>query len=241
MEVETIAQNKLAIQLERCGIPPASVASLIGRHTLVSYPKGGLLFLQGSPADVVFAIFSGMVKIYCPCADGSRILVEVAGPGDLVGYADFLDPQSERAQIFEAQALTSCRVALLTRNHLTKILKQLEPDVLLRVFELMNSYWSTVSHRYAVFLSMSLRERLQIVLNELGARFGVKEARGLLLTSELNQQEISEMIGGSRPMVSKLLSEMIERGTLAQEGRRYVLLAKTGAKVTSQSLQPAAY
>jgi hypothetical protein len=113
--------------------------------------------------------------------------------------------------------------------------------VLLRVFELLNSYWSTVSYRYALFLGMSLRKRLQIVLDELGARFGVKDARGLLLTSELSQQEISEMIGGSRPMVSKLLAEMIERGTLAQVGRRYVLLAKTGAKMPDRPLQPVAH
>src|SRR5260370_1930441 len=124
MEVETIAQNKLAIELEGCGIPPASVASLIGRHTLVSYPKGGLLFLQGSPADVVFAIFSGVVKIYCPCADGSRILVEVAGPGHLVAYADFLVPQNERAEILDVQALPTCPLDALLPLHLQCNLNQ---------------------------------------------------------------------------------------------------------------------
>jgi Mn-dependent DtxR family transcriptional regulator len=36
------------------------------------------------------------------------------------------------------------------------------------------------------------------------------------------------MIGSSRPMVSKLLTEMTERGILIREGRRHILL--TAAK-----------
>ncbi len=33
------------------------------------------------------------------------------------------------------------------------------------------------------------------------------------------------MIGSSRPMVSKLLTEMTDRGMLIREGRRHILLA----------------
>ena len=95
-------------------------------------------------------------------------------------------------------------------------------------------------HRYAVYLSMSLRERLQLVLADLGARFGVQDARGVLLTPELAQEELAEMIGSSRPMVSKLLSEMAERSMIACQGRRYILLRGSGLEVPAQRLLCAA-
>jgi DNA-binding IclR family transcriptional regulator len=61
---------------------------------------------------------------------------------------------------------------------------------------------------------------------------------------ELAQEELAEIIGSSRPMVSKLLTEMTERGILIREGRRHILLttSKAGNAAPSQreaSLHPA--
>jgi CRP/FNR family transcriptional regulator, cyclic AMP receptor protein len=232
-------QTRLLELLEQWGLPKEAIAGLVGRHTLVRYPKRSPLFLQGSPADVAFAVFNGLVKVYCPGADGSRILVHLAGPGDLIGYADFLDGNRQRSQVFEAHALTSCSVALFTRQHVLKLLRGLDPSVLLKLLESLNGFWSASVHRYAVFLSMSLRERLQLVLADLGSRFGVNDARGVLLTPELAQEELAEMIGSSRPMVSKLLSEMAERSMIACQGRRYILLRGCGLDTAPQWLLPA--
>jgi hypothetical protein len=63
-----------------------------------------------------------------------------------------------------------------------------------------------------------------MVLTELAERFGVPDSRGTLLMPELAQEELAEIIGSSRPMVSKLLTEMTERGILIREGRRHILL-----------------
>ncbi len=231
-------QTRLLELLEQWGLPKEAIAGLVGRHTLVRYPKRSPLFLQGSPADVAFAVFNGLVKVYCPGADGNRILVHLAGPGDLIGYADFIDGNRQRSQMFEAHALTSCSVALFTRQHVLKMLKGLDQGVLLRLLESLNGFWSSLVHRYAVFLSMSLRERLQLTLADLGARFGVNDARGVLLTPELAQEELAEMIGSSRPMVSKLLSEMAERSLIACQGRRYILLRGAGLDAAPQWLLP---
>lgn len=236
----TPGQSRLLDLLEQWGLPADAIAGLVGRHTLVRYPRRSPLFLQGSPADVVFGVFNGLVKVYCPGADGNRILVHLAGPGDLIGYADFLDPNGQRSQMFEAHALTSCSVALFTRQHVLKTLRGLDQSVLLKLLESLNGFWSASVHRYAVFLSMSLRERLQMVLADLGARFGVNDARGVLLTPELAQEELAEMIGSSRPMVSKLLSEMVERSMVACQGRRYILVRGSGLDLPPQWLLPTA-
>jgi len=72
----------------------------------------------------------------------------------------------------------------------------------------------------------------------------VPDSRGTLLMPELAQEELAEIIGSSRPMVSKLLTEMTEKGILIREGRRHILLttAKPGNPAPSQreaSLHPA--
>ncbi len=207
------------------GLPRAAASALLERHMLVRYPKGAELFSMGSPADVVFAVLTGLVKVHSSRAGSDPVLVELAGPGDLVGYADFADAGGGRSQLFAATALSNCTIALFTRHQIAEVLKSLEVESLLRITEAINSMWSSVVYRYATFLGMSLRKRLEIVLDELAERFGVPDSRGTLLLPELAQEELAEMIGSSRPMVSKLLTEMTERGMLIREGRRHILVA----------------
>ena len=224
-QVSTQAQDRLLTKLSSMGLPRAAASALFERHMLVRYPKGSELFTKGSPADVVFAVLTGLVKVHSKQAGSDPVLIELAGPGDLLGYADFADADGSRSQLFEATALTNTSIALFTRHQVSEVLKGLEADALLKMAEAINSMWSSVVYRYATFLGMSLRKRLEVVLGELAERFGVPDSRGTLLLPELAQEELAEMIGSSRPMVSKLLTEMTEHGMLIREGRRHILIA----------------
>jgi CRP/FNR family transcriptional regulator, cyclic AMP receptor protein len=224
-QITAQAQEKLMARLLSLGMPRQAASTLLERHMLLRYPKGAELFTKGSPADVVFAVISGVVKVVSVRPGSDRVLVELAGTGDLVGYADFADARGERSQLFGAQALTNSCVALFTRHHIAEVLKGLDADTLIKIASALNTMWSSVTYRYASFLGMSLRKRLEFVLNELAERFGVPDARGTLLLPELAQEELAEMIGSSRPMVSKLLTEMTARGTLIRSGRRHILLS----------------
>ena len=224
-QVSTQAHDRLLTKLSSMGLPRAAAAALFERHMLVRYPKGSELFTKGSPADVVFAVLTGLVKVHSKQAGSDPVLIELAGPGDLLGYADFADAEGGRSQLFEATALTNTSIALFTRHQVSEVLKGLEADALLKMAEAINSMWSSVVYRYATFLGMSLRKRLEVVLGELAERFGVPDSRGTLLLPELAQEELAEMIGSSRPMVSKLLTEMTEHGMLIREGRRHILIA----------------
>jgi len=68
----------------------------------------------------------------------------------------------------------------------------------------------------------------------------VTDARGILITPELEQEGLAEMIGGSRPMVSKLLMEMKRAGVIARVGKHYIVASKSGeARRTSGHAQAA--
>jgi CRP-like cAMP-binding protein len=234
----TQGQDRLTARLEQYGLPRAAIEVLLSHHTLVRYPKGASLFGKGSPADVVFAVMSGMIKIFCS-AGPERILIDLAGPGDLAGYADFSEIGGVRSQIFEAEALTATCVALFTRDHILRVLRGLESGSLLAVTESINSLWASVVYRCAGFLAMPLRARLESVLTDLAGRFGANDARGVMLTPELGQESLAEMIGGSRPMVSRLLMEMTEEGLIARDGRRYILLRAKWPRLEDAGTSPA--
>jgi CRP-like cAMP-binding protein len=217
-----VGRHRLIQRLAGAGLSLEASEAILARQTLVRYPKGAQLFAPGSAADMLFVVLAGVVKLYCGARD-RKVLITLAGPGDVIGYADFTDPRGGRAQLFEAVSLSSVSIALVTREHLLRVLRELDPAVLLALGERINSRWASALNRWVGFLAMSLRERLTNVLAELAERFGVPDSRGLLLPQGLFQEDIAEMIGGSRPMVSKLLLDLARQGLVIRCGRRYAV------------------
>jgi CRP-like cAMP-binding protein len=218
-------RSRLAWRVRQAGVPSEIIDELINDNIVARYTRRFRLFLQGAPADVLMIIINGVVKVHCAQPDGRRFLVELAGPGDIIGYVDRLDLKGRHCQAFEAQALTNCAVALVSRQRILKLLADSDHAALISLFERLNTFWGSVVHRYASLMTLSYRERLEAMLSEVAARFGVKETRGTLLTLELGHDDWAEMIGSSRPMVSRLIAEMVQNRILAREGKHYILLS----------------
>ena len=90
----------------------------------------------------------------------------------------------------------------------------------------LNTFWSENLRFFTTLLNLPFWDRLTIVLSDLAKRAGVRDAEGIILIPEIFHEDLAEMIGCSRPMVSRLIAEMIESGLLARRGKQYVLLKK---------------
>ncbi len=64
----------------------------------------------------------------------------------------------------------------------------------------------------------------ETVLRDLARKFGVKDSRGILLIPELGHVDFAEMIGSSRPMVSRLIAEMVANQRLMYDGKHYIVI-----------------
>ncbi len=204
-------------------LPTSLADELSRRHTSVRYVGGSTLILQGSPADVVLWIISGVVKIYCLVRDGNRVLVKLAGPGDFLGYPALVVPEGGALQSFEAQALTKCTVAMFSRDTIIRMIEKLDQPTLIRLTDHFNQSWSLIAHRLVTFLGSSFRQRLELTFKDLASRFGVEDERGFLLTLKLSHMDLAEMIGSSRPMATVLIGEMVADGSLYRQGHQYLV------------------
>lgn len=225
VQVSSDAKERLQQQLVRCNLTSELVEELVDQAMVVSYPAGAIIFLQGTSADLLFWLVRGMVKIYCPQVDGTRVLARLGGPGDLMGQADFINGNGRRRQLFEVRAATKCEVALVTRDHMSRVLQKLDKPDLMRLMEALNSTWASATFWYITLLGLSFRQRLEMVLTDLAGRFGVREKRGIMVTPELSQLDLAEMIGSSRPMISRLVKEMQDSGELLRSNKQCIIAA----------------
>jgi len=215
---------KLRGNFGRWRVPNTIIDDLVDHRSAVSYPRGAMVFLEGSPGDLFGCVLAGYVKVYCNTANGARVLARLSGPGDIIGYADAEDCKGRRSKIFETQALTKCSVALFTRERAVRLLRSLEPDQAIELYQTLNSFWSLTLHWWTSFLGLPFQQRLEVVFTDLARRVGVHDNRGTLIIPELSQADLAEMIASSRPLVSRLLNEMEERGLVQRRGKQYLLL-----------------
>jgi CRP-like cAMP-binding protein len=224
MNKEIVEGNRVISRFKHCGLPEDLLFELVNDNLLVRYSRDARLFVQGKPADMLMLVVSGAVKIYCPNVSNRTFMIGLAGPGHAIGYADFVDPKGRWCEAFEAQALTNCSLALVSRQRIERELGRLAPGVLVELLQNANGFWTSMMYRCAALMTMTYRERLEFVISEVAENFGVRDARGILLTIELGHNEWAELIASSRSLVSKLISEMVDEGILEHEGKHYTLL-----------------
>jgi CRP-like cAMP-binding protein len=218
------AFRTLRNNLSGLNLPSDTVDELIEGQIAVSFEKGAMLFCEGNTDGMMACILTGYVSIYCPVGDGNRTLVRLAGPGEIIGYPDYLDQNGRHARMFEAQVATKCTVSLFSRDQILRMLSNLPADQLVSMLTALNTFWSENLRFFASLLNLPLVDRLKLVLGDLGKRAAVTDSEGTILIPELGHEHLAEMIGCSRPMVSRMIAELVDAGLLARRGKQYVLL-----------------
>jgi CRP/FNR family cyclic AMP-dependent transcriptional regulator len=216
----------LRTSLSSLNLPLDLVDELIERHIAVVFEKGALAFCEGNTDGMIACILNGYVKVYCPVGDGNRTLVRLAGPGEIIGYPDYVDEKGRNARLFEVQVASKCTLALFSRDHVVRLLAGLPPDNLVSILAALNTFWSENLRFFTTLLNLPFWDRLRIVLSDLAKRAGVRDSQGIILIPEVFHEDLAEMIGCSRPMVSRLIAQMIDSGLLARRAKQYVLLNK---------------
>jgi len=185
-----------------------------------------MIFLQGAPTGILYWVSSGLVDLVCPEPDGGQIQTSLLGPGDIFGFVEFSDSKGNPVQAFQSRARTEVQLGLITRERVCKVLSRIDPPLLVHLLGEITAVWGSFTHYCAQFLGMNYSERFETVLEDLGLKFGVREARGTLLIPEFGHADFAEMIGCSRPLVSRLIAEMIANHRLAYDSKHYIVLDK---------------
>jgi CRP-like cAMP-binding protein len=206
--------QKLKNRLTSRGVPESIIDELFEQPTIISYSRGSFIFLQGSPTDLLYWVSSGLVDIFCPGTDGEQICTTVLGPGDCFGFVENADHKGRPAQAFQARARTNARIGLVIRAQVYKVLARQDPVLLTQILQEVIAAWSKLTIRHAQFLGNNYAARLELVLADLAAKFGVNESGGTLLIPVFGHGDFAEMIGCSRPMVSRLIADMIAAAAL---------------------------
>jgi CRP-like cAMP-binding protein len=168
----------------------------------------------------VFVLLSGAARFSCMGVKRGRIMVAIVPPG-VIPRAPALPHLNFR---FRCEALRQSRVGRISRDNFVEILVGLRVPNFDAVAALIFAGLENLLVRYPGFSGLDLRARVAQALLELGASFGARNTRGIVLTITPTQQELADLVGASRPKISIVLSEFIRRRAIYRERRRIAIV-----------------
>jgi CRP/FNR family transcriptional regulator, cyclic AMP receptor protein len=201
MEVEQIG-SVMKSQAKVPFDPKVFLATASGARTIGRYKINQIIFSQGDPANSVFYIHSGKVKVSIISEQGKEAVVAVLGQDEFCGEGCLT---GQALRIATASAMTECKIARLEKDTVIRALH--DESAFSEMFVLHLLARSTkVEEDLIDQLFNSTEKRLARALLLL-ANFG-KEGRPEPIIAKISQETLAEMIGTTRSRV-KLLHEQI--------------------------------
>ncbi len=182
--------------------------------------KGEILFHEGEFGDHLFLILEGKVKLGHASTDGRESLMAVLGPGEMFGELSLFDPGLRAAT---ATALTQARVLRLGNTQLMPWLAG-RPEVAAALLQALARRLRRTNEAMADLVFSDVPGRVAKALMELGEKFGTLIPGGLLVTHDMTQEELAQLVGASRETVNKALADFAQRGWISLESRQVLIL-----------------
>jgi CRP/FNR family cyclic AMP-dependent transcriptional regulator len=192
--------------------PKAFLATVDSGRTLSKYRTGKVIFSQGDPADAVFYIQKGQVKITVVSEQGKEAIVAVLGPDEFCGEG-CLTGQARR--MATATAMTECEIMRLEKVAIIRVLHE-EPAFSGMFISHLLERTIRVEADLVDQLFNSSEKRLARALLLL-ANFG-KEGRPEPIVAKVSQETLAEMIGTTRARVSFFMNKFRKLGLIDYNG-----------------------
>jgi CRP-like cAMP-binding protein len=182
------------------------------RRRIIRFARGALVFAQGSPANSVFYLQSGGVKLSVLSRAGKEAVVAILGPGDFFGEGCLA---GQPLRMGTAAAVVSTTVMRIPKREMVRTLHE-QPAFSDRFIAHMLTRNIRIEEDLVDQLFNSSEKRLARTLLLL-ARYGKEDAPQRPLPM-LSQETLAEMVGTTRSRVNFFMNKFRKLGFIEYNG-----------------------
>ncbi len=193
--------------------PRAILAGADTGRTLTDYRKDHKVFTQGDPANAIFYIQKGKIKLTVVSKQGKEAVVAILGAGDFFGEG-CLAGQSQR--MASATTMSDCSITRLEKAGVIRLLHQ-QPAFSELLLHHVLSRNIRIEEDLVDQLFNSSEKRLARVLLLL-ANFG-KEGKPEPVIPKMSQETLAEIVGTTRSRVSFFMNRFRKLGFVQYHGK----------------------
>jgi CRP-like cAMP-binding protein len=181
------------------------------------YSTGETICFAGDPAEHLFVVADGRVKLMRHSLSGKNVLLDMLTPGEFFGSLSAL---GDDVYPDTAEAQTQTCVLSINADDFRRILEK-HPEVTLKVVDIMAARLRTAHERVRQLSALSAEGRIANLLLILSKKFGKPSDIGLLIQSPLARDDVAAMTGTTTETASRVMSQFQKEG-LIRTGRKWV-------------------
>jgi CRP-like cAMP-binding protein len=190
----------------------AFLATVGAGGSATKWSKGQVIFSQGDPADALFYIQKGKVKVTTLSRQGKEAVVAILGEGDFFGEGCLA---GQPLRISTQTAITDCLSTRLDKATVIRLLHD-QPDFAAMFMKYLLARNIRMEADLIDQLFNSSEKRLARLLLLL-ANFG-REGKPRPILADINQETLADMIGATRSRVSFFLNKFRRLGFIDYNG-----------------------
>jgi CRP-like cAMP-binding protein len=183
------------------------------------YQPGEVIFYEGDPAQRLYVLASGKVKLLRHSLSGKDVLLDLLTPGEFFGSLSTLGDE-EYPDTAKAQTVTC--VLEIGSDEFRKVLDAF-PSVTLHVLAAVTGRLKEAHERIRQLSAHSVEKRIAYMLLKLADKFGERQEAGLLIQVPLSRDDLAEMTGTTTETASRAMSQF-QRDGLVESGRQWVAI-----------------
>lgn len=187
------------------------------RYPLVSrvrFEAHQWVYATGDDDDSLYLIDSGQVKLSMASEEGKDCLLAIYGPGEVFGESCFVRARKRNET---ATTMQQCLVRRAPRREFViEVMKVGAIDTLLaHLAERLDD------RQMAVFdlITIDSEQRLAKILLTFAERLGAVDGQFLRLEQRISHEELSQIVGTTRPRVTAFMQRFRALGLIDTEGR----------------------
>ena len=184
------------------------------------FSRNETLFNEGDPADRVYKIISGTVRLCRHMPDGRRHVADFMLAGDLIGFVECAEHTAT------AEAITTVTVTSYPRGRIDR-LGEGDPQLRANLLSHVSASLATAQQHLFVLSCQNAKERLASFILRMADRTDV--LTGDRLDLSMGRQDIADHLGLTIETICRAIAALKSDGTIAVPNSHQLILKDIGA------------
>ena len=181
-------------------------------RSITKYQKNQAIFKQGDPADAVFYVQKGKVRISVVSDRGKQAVVSILGPNVFFGEGCI---SGQALRIATVDAMTESVVMRIEKEEMVRLLKEEPLFSEMFMTHLLNRTMRVEADLIDQLFNSSERRLARLLL--ILANYG-NEGKPAPILAKISQETLAEMIGTTRSRVSFFMNRFRKLGFVTYNG-----------------------
>jgi len=195
---------------------PSSAASFLAQpgngHTVTKYRKDQIVFSQGDPADAVYYVQKGRLKVTVVSDRGKEAVAALVGAGEFFGEACMA---GQLKRLVTVSAMTDAVVVRIGKLEMNGLIRERPGFSKIFTTHILNRTIRVEADLIDQLFNSSERRLARLLL--LLANYG-NEGKPEPIIAKISQETLAEMIGTTRSRVSFFMNRFRRLGFISYNG-----------------------